>query len=457
MTVGIGNNKIFKYISAIVLILIILFIFFINSNKENNFKPLRAETKVEISKEDRDNYVDTVQSLNAKFKSISEKQNEAIETIEKLKKENLKIKSKLNELNLTDSENLKTVVSEFDKYINDNKKENQTPDSIKLNYPVSEEKNNKKKSKWIEPVEESIFSGIVEKDDNLESKKIENKQGAIDKLLDTVSIADDAFYEAVTDKKQINNSSDSVKKLLNIDENKIKNKKVFTIPKNATIFKSYLATSLIGRIPSSNNLNNPYRFKILTGANAISSNGIKLPKELASMTFSGTASGDWGLSCARGKIDSVTFTFNDGEIVTKDSQSSLGLGWISDEFGNPCLRGEKVSNSSGILAKRMLAGAFTSTADAYSRAQVDTQFAGNGVVVGINDASKYATYNAISGAAKQLEGHLDKRLNTIFDAIYVPNGEVVMIHIEKAIEIDRNNKNRRVSYEEEVYTINDLD
>jgi integrating conjugative element protein (TIGR03752 family) len=164
------------------------------------------------------------------------------------------------------------------------------------------------------------------------------------------------------------------------------------------------------------------------------------------MTFSGTASGDWNLSCVRGQIDSVTFTFNDGEIVTVDSSN---LGWISDEYGVPCIKGEKISNAGPVLAKRVMAGALTSGADTYARAQQDTVITGSGVAVDIEDANKYATYNALSGGARELERHFDKRMAQIFDAIYVANGTKVMIHIEDVIEINRDSNNRKVRYENE--------
>ena len=66
------------------------------------------------------------------------------------------------------------------------------------------------------------------------------------------------------------------------------------------------------------------------------------------MVWSGTAIGDWTLSCVTGRLDSVTFVFDDGSIRTlssDDRQQGGGadkpLGWISDAQGIPCVSGKR--------------------------------------------------------------------------------------------------------------------
>jgi hypothetical protein len=59
----------------------------------------------------------------------------------------------------------------------------------------------------------------------------------------------------------------------------------------------------------------PVPFKVLIGPDNLTANGIDIP-DVAGAVVSGTASGDWTLSCVRGQIRSVTFVFNDGTIRT---------------------------------------------------------------------------------------------------------------------------------------------
>src|SRR3546814_1863556 len=74
-------------------------------------------------------------------------------------------------------------------------------------------------------------------------------------------------------------------------------------------------TALIGRVPVDGTVNDPYPFKVLIGLDNLTANGIDIP-DVAGAVVSGTASGDWTLSCVRGQIRSVTFVFQDGTIRT---------------------------------------------------------------------------------------------------------------------------------------------
>ena len=51
------------------------------------------------------------------------------------------------------------------------------------------------------------------------------------------------------------------------------------------------------------------------GTENLTANGIDLP-DVAGAVMSGTASGDWTLSCVRGQVESITFVFTDGTIRT---------------------------------------------------------------------------------------------------------------------------------------------
>src|SRR3546814_14304487 len=72
---------------------------------------------------------------------------------------------------------------------------------------------------------------------------------------------------------------------------------------------SVAMTALIGRVPIDGTVNDPYPFKILVGPDNLTANGIDIP-DVAGAVFSGTASGDWTLSCVRGQVRSITFVFH---------------------------------------------------------------------------------------------------------------------------------------------------
>lgn len=99
----------------------------------------------------------------------------------------------------------------------------------------------------------------------------------------------------------------------------------FTIAANSTLTNSVAMTALVGRVPIDNNVTEPYPFKLLIGRDNLIANGIELP-DIEGAIVSGTASGDWTLSCVRGDVKSLTFVFSDGRIVsTDDSNNKIGV------------------------------------------------------------------------------------------------------------------------------------
>ncbi|EJK1786052.1 TIGR03752 family integrating conjugative element protein, partial [Escherichia coli] len=86
---------------------------------------------------------------------------------------------------------------------------------------------------------------------------------------------------------------------------------VYTLPENATLVGSRAMTALLGRVPVNGTVTDPYPFKVLIGKDNLTANGIELP-DVEGAVVSGTASGDWTLSCVRGQVNSITFVFADG-------------------------------------------------------------------------------------------------------------------------------------------------
>jgi integrating conjugative element protein (TIGR03752 family) len=98
---------------------------------------------------------------------------------------------------------------------------------------------------------------------------------------------------------------------------------VYTLPENSTLVGSRAMTALLGRIPVNGTVTDPYPFKVLIGKDNLTANGIELP-DAEGAIVSGTASGDWTLSCVRGQVNSITFVFADGTVRTVPQPDTAG-------------------------------------------------------------------------------------------------------------------------------------
>ena len=225
----------------------------------------------------------------------------------------------------------------------------------------------------------------------------------------------------------------------------------YTIPPTTTLLNATALTALVGRIPVSGNLQDPWRFKIIIGSENLAANGHKIPG-LSGMLAAGTARGDLTLSCVSGNIDVATFIFSDGSIHTTKKNINTetifsGLGWISDEFGNPCIPGELKSNAMNFLAQSTLINSLGATAEALANAQTQTTTIGNSgdkieaITGNLDDYfAGYAVSESLSGVANWVT---DRQLGS-FDAIYIPAGKPVAIHIEEPLYIDYTPISRKV-------------
>jgi integrating conjugative element protein (TIGR03752 family) len=226
--------------------------------------------------------------------------------------------------------------------------------------------------------------------------------------------------------------------------------KVYTIPDNATLFGSVSITALLGRIPVSGQVVDPYPFKLVVGEDNVSSNGISIPG-LSGITMSGMARGDWTLSCVSGHVNSMTFTFQDGTIVTHPepgTQTAEPLAWFSDRYGIPCVTGKRVTNAPSYLAQRV----GLTAAGAYAQAKADSEFTTSTNALGgqtrglTGDPMTVAKNEAISSGLGEIGDWLDARQSDSFDAIYVEPGTELVIHMSEQLNIDYDPEGRKVNH-----------
>ncbi|TKK04377.1 TIGR03752 family integrating conjugative element protein [Pseudomonas fluorescens] len=254
-------------------------------------------------------------------------------------------------------------------------------------------------------------------------------------------------------------------------------KPVYTIPENATLMGSVAMTALIGRVPVDGTVNDPYPFKVLVGPENLTANGIDLP-DVAGAVMSGTASGDWTLSCVRGQVESITIVFTDGTIRTvpqpkavasrnaSTTQSSNtdkirgGLGYLSDTYGIPCIAGERRSNAQQYLGSQSLITAAGAGVAALLRDEQNNSsvISSGGSTLGVTSSSGNSALNSIlSGGVSDIREWVNKLYGEAFAAVYVPPATQVALHLDHEITIDYEPKGRSVRHEKIHVSLPDLD
>ncbi|HBP4885536.1 TPA: TIGR03752 family integrating conjugative element protein, partial [Pseudomonas aeruginosa] len=233
-------------------------------------------------------------------------------------------------------------------------------------------------------------------------------------------------------------------------------KPVYTVPTNSTLMGSVAMTALIGRVPIDGTVNDPYPFKVLVGPDNLTANGIDIP-DVAGAVFSGTASGDWTLSCVRGQVRSITFVFNDGTIRTipedregnqQNNQQRDGLGWISDPHGIPCVSGERRSNAQQYLGSQaLITAAGAGVASLIESDSGRMSYVGSDGSIGtVGITGQEAVGQILAGGVRDMSAWVNKLYGQAFAAVYVQPGAKVAVHLEKPLAIDFDPEGRKVDH-----------
>ncbi|WP_042817664.1 TIGR03752 family integrating conjugative element protein [Yersinia wautersii] len=231
---------------------------------------------------------------------------------------------------------------------------------------------------------------------------------------------------------------------------------VYTLPENSTLIGSRAMTALLGRVPIDGKVTDPYPFKVLIGKENLTANGIDLP-DIQGAIVSGSATGDWTLSCVRGSVTSITFVFTDGTVRTlprqteghQNNSNGSSIGWLSDENGIPCLSGERKSNAATWLPTLFALSASAAAGEVLAQSQNTAQTNANGGVTSTltGDAGQAVMGKALSGGMQAAAEWVKGRYGQTFDAIYVPPGVKVAVHITRQLAIDYEEKGRKVKHD----------
>ena len=237
---------------------------------------------------------------------------------------------------------------------------------------------------------------------------------------------------------------------------------MFTLPENATLVNSKLMTAMIGRVPKQNEVVDAMPFKVITGAVNLASNGLEI-QGIRGMIWSGTAVGDWTLSCVTGRLQSATFVFEDGTIHTSNTRDTGGgeLGWLSNDIGLPCIPGARRTNVSTYLAANTLSQSVSAAANAAAVAEstrhINSLGQSSSTITG--DIPTFVLGKAVVGGADSIASWLADRVDQEFDAVVVPAGSLVAIHVNTEIAIDLDTEGRKINYDQALTDTNctDLD
>lgn len=236
---------------------------------------------------------------------------------------------------------------------------------------------------------------------------------------------------------------------------------VYTIPDTSTLVINSLMSPLIGRVPDTkNNVNDPFRFKIITGPDNLATNGHTIPG-VANIVWTGYSIGVRDQSCVRAYVDTVTFTFEDGRIHTvssgkngqggqgKNTKNNTSLGYLTDVWGKPCIRGEYFSNASDYLKDRTMSALLAGIADATADSQIEMVQNEAGDFKGFmtGNTAQYIGGKALAGTAKELSEYVKERAAGAFDVVYVDSGMSVQLFIEAEIPIDYDPNGRKIAYD----------
>jgi integrating conjugative element protein (TIGR03752 family) len=219
---------------------------------------------------------------------------------------------------------------------------------------------------------------------------------------------------------------------------------------------------LLGIVPNEEgSVLDPIRFKLITGPENLATNGHFIPG-IRDIVWSGVAIGNREMSCVRGEVHSVTFTFDDGRVYTQSSTRDGDtkttnirkiLGYISDTRGKPCLTGELITNAEDYLKDRMIAAGVGATADSFAQTQETTTVSeGVSQTFFTGDQGEFIAAATLSGSLKELTDYLRDRQRNAVDLVYLDGGQDVVLHVEDEITIDYLTKGRKLDYASQIPT-----
>ena len=207
----------------------------------------------------------------------------------------------------------------------------------------------------------------------------------------------------------------------------------FHIP--PSILSGLSLTALVGRIPRGGAVRDPWPFVVVSKADNLTANGVRLP-HLRGILWRGVVRGDAVLSCASASIRSLVYVFDDGSFHVAKAPEQEGFGYLADKAGNPCLVGEIHTTAPEDMSTHLLASVLAGMGGAVAESQVRRSASGGTETAQVEgDPFRYLLGQTVQGAASTYGDYLLRFANDTWDAVVVPAGREVDIHITDAIPI----------------------
>ena len=246
----------------------------------------------------------------------------------------------------------------------------------------------------------------------------------------------------------------------------------YTVPDGATAANAALLTPLIAEVPVSGQLQAPaYPFKAIVSDQDVddmfTANGMPIPPGISGIVLQGYSVGSMSLGCARAYVTKILFVFQNGHFVVypkeKEGNSSSkatqvypdnALGYLSDQYGNPCMNGKYITDAPKVIASLASLGAVAGAGGAIAQAQETTLVSAEQSTKLLNGSvGKYAVGYGIGNGAQQALNWYKSRVNDIFDAIFIPSSQHhrptrMVFNVTKTIPIDLQKNGRTLSYDQ---------
>lgn len=454
-------NKLLVILLVIVFMAVGSLLFFSTDEAQDRSGEQKGKAASEQKKEtpalteaDRDTYANTIKTMNARNNELLKRQEELEQRLIDYEKQSLKsrdveaivssrVEDRANNLTTTFAEKYKQIRGEIDKRLG----KRQVGDIPK--------------GLGFDDLSNIKLPGFKGKSGSL---AIEPKDHVVT-ILPVTSIGtsgDQASAPLAIDGSPLGNGKTPPLGLRSISAKKKKRKgkiptiPFYTIPQNATLFSNDTLTALVGVVPNrQGSVVDPIRFKVITGNTNLATNGLTIPG-VKNIVWSGIAIGNREMSCTRGELHSVTFTFEDGTIRTLNAQANSGknqlggklLGYIATPQGNPCLPGKLITNAQDYLTDRLWASGIASAAESFADTQQTTQQTTDGTLTQFfsGDSGEYIAGKTLSGSLGELTNYLRDRQRQAVDLVYLDAGQDVVLHVETELAIDYDPEGRRLDH-----------
>lgn len=245
----------------------------------------------------------------------------------------------------------------------------------------------------------------------------------------------------------------------------------YTIPAGSDFSKVTLLSALMGEVPVEGKLMQPlFPFTAMVSrGDLMTANGMQLPEEIIGMKISGYSIGVGSfldnISCVRAYVTSALFVFEDGHFVSAGQEqmkssaelvNNDSIGYLTTQFGNPCIKGKYITNAPRVLAAFMAAGGIQGAGNALSKWQMSYQTEGSSAITTpTGDLTHFAAGGAINEGSQKITDWLEKRIQGSFDMVFVPasirshSGFIpnqFSLHFSQTIAIDKEHQGRVLDY-----------